>query len=155
MDFIFNKGIPISIPSKIIIPPTGKTWINGLAFNYSKTYQRKYLEGYMTEYEYDRFIKKINFVTENYWPCCFCFYFGYLLAPCTLGMFLCDVGLSFCCPFICIRECKQFLDEAIKKLNDKMLRPRKLRAVIEYGCSTSWIAIYNMNMGENLLKNEE
>ena len=85
MDCIFNKWIPASTPDKVIIPPVGKTWIDGLAYSYSEVFPKEYLGTYMTEKEFKEFIIMVNNMIDGYWPCPTCFFFGYACSLCSLG----------------------------------------------------------------------
>ena len=43
MDCLFNKYIPESTPTRIIIPPASKTFLNGLCKKYSESYPQELL----------------------------------------------------------------------------------------------------------------
>ena len=102
MDFLFNKYVPISTEERIIIPPEGKTWINGFASKYSTKYQYEFLSKYIKENDYKDFIEYINTAIDDYWPCPTCFCFGYLFCLCSVGKILMHfiIGLSFVSIFI-------------------------------------------------------
>lgn len=44
MDCLFNNYIPESTPTRIIIPPASKTFINGLCKKYSEEYPEELQE---------------------------------------------------------------------------------------------------------------
>jgi hypothetical protein len=59
-------------------------------------------------------IDEINDALYNEGPCDLCFCFGYLFCICT-------AGLSFCCPYMCMRDMKLALLRKIESINNKML----------------------------------
>ena len=134
MDYCFNKNIPKSTENRIIIWPRGKTWVNGLSDKYDLKFP-SVLSAYLKEDEYKRAIWNINQTAEDFWPCPTCFCIGYCCCLCTLG-------LSFCCPYICITEAKREIKRKIKHWNETLFIRNGLRIELEFGCSTSWLAIY-------------
>ncbi len=94
MDCCFNKSIPKTEGKTIILRPTSKTFINGLAPSYETTYY-PVLENYISEREYiiamDRIVDELTMM----WPCCFCFTYGYLFCICSVGTFIInEISLS-------------------------------------------------------------
>src|SRR5689334_1141626 len=110
MDCYFNKYIPKSEGNRIILKPTSKTFINGLAASYETTYY-PILAKYISEKEYNYAMNGIADELFMMWPCCFCFTYGYLFCLCTLG-------LSFIIPNCCISEAKIHLLQSIKNANE-------------------------------------
>ena len=55
-------------------------------------------------------MESINDTLFNYFPCPLCWGFGYLCCPFTLG-------LSLCCPAICVGDAKSNLKAVIAKIN--------------------------------------
>ncbi len=133
MDYIFNNFIPRSEENKIIIRPTSKTFINGIAQSYDTTYPEE-LKDYISEREYSYMMNKIMDELMMMWPCCFCFTYGYLFCLCTLG-------LSFILPNCCISEAKIKLIESINEANDLILKNKNLQLSYHQKCSTSWLQI--------------
>jgi hypothetical protein len=84
MDCIFNNYIPETAGRIIILRPTSKTFVNGLAATYDTSYHPM-LKDYISEREYSYAINKIVDDLFMMWPCCFCFTYGYLCSLCTLG----------------------------------------------------------------------
>ena len=97
LDWLFNMQIPESTEHVIVVRPTGKTFITGLAQSYSEDYDQKVFEDYLTKQEYTRIMESINDVLFNFFPCPMCLFCGYLLALPTLG-------LSFLMPNVCISD---------------------------------------------------
>ena len=133
MDCIFNKYIPPSSSQCVVIPPGGKTWLNGLAERYDDTYPRA-LEGFMTREDFKKAMNEINDVLFNYWPCFLCFNFGYFCC-------LCTAGLSFCPSLLCIYDAKENLRTALGRLN-KYWESQGIVWSLHTKCSTSWLELY-------------
>ena len=109
MDFIFKLQIPRSTPGSFIIRPQGKTFITGISSSYHDDhYDKQILGNYLSEAEYKELLKTINLTMHTYWPCSCTIWFGYLLAPFTLG-------LSFLLPNLCISEGKIGLIACIER----------------------------------------
>lgn len=144
MDCIFNKCIPESDERRIILRPTSKTFINGLASSYETDYNPR-LKDYISEREYSYVINKIVDELSMMWPCCFCFSYGYLCC-------LCTVGLSFIFPSCCISEAKLRLLDSIKEANANILNKRNLSLSYQQKCSTSWLQIDILDKEEVMLK---
>ena len=132
MDCIFNKSIPRSTSNVLIIRPTSKTFITGLAGSYDETYSQLLVDRISVE-QWSGAIGKINEALFFYWPCFMCMSFGYCFSLCTLG-------LSFCCPGLRIFEAKKRVLREIEEINKDFARVGiKLRLVTK--CSTSWIEL--------------
>ncbi len=133
MDCAFNKLIPEETNTRIILRPTSKTFINGLASTYDTTYN-PLLKDYITEKEYHYVVNKVVDELSMMWPCCFCFTYGYLFSICTLG-------LSFCFPNFCISEAKITLLKSIEDVNKSILNKKGLKLSYQQKCSASWLQI--------------
>lgn len=132
MDWCFNKCIPKSTQSRVILKPTSKTWVNGLASSYDNKYPQL-LIGKLDEKDFAQSIEAINSTLFNYWPCLFCFTFGYCFCLCTFG-------LSFCPGCCCVSEAKQQLKRVIYHINQRYEeKPIEWKYISK--CSTSWIEI--------------
>ena len=87
MDCILNKLlIPKENDKIIILKPSSKTFIDGVASSYETTYSEK-LRKYISENEFEYIINNINEELILMWPCLFCFSFGYVMCPFTAGKF--------------------------------------------------------------------
>ena len=132
MDCIFNLQIPASTKNKVIIRPVGKTFVNGIANSYSMTYPRELLAGRLNEMDFKNIMEDINEGLMSYWPCCYCFCFGY-------GCALCTLGLSFIGPYICIKDAQDCLEQRIENWNRNSLSQKGLFLSLHVKCSTSWV----------------
>ena len=63
-----------------------------------------------------------------------CFFVGYLLCPCTLG-------LSFMMPNQCIKDAESNLRNSLEYYNRHKFKNRSLRIKLMKRCSTSWIEL--------------
>lgn len=134
MDCIFNVLIiPKSSPSKIIIPPIKKTFINGLSSKYSQEYPEQ-LSTYIDSKTYLECISQINMILNNYWPCTMAFLLSYLCSPCSLG-------LSFFLPKSCFDEAENLLTTVVNQINSQFFNPSKIHLKFIKKCSTSWFEI--------------
>jgi hypothetical protein len=141
MDCLFNTQIPKSTDKLIILRPTSKTFISGLASSYETDFPEQ-LRGYISEREYSYTINRIIDELTMMWPCCFCFTYGYMMCLCTLG-------LSFLFPNCCIEEAKIKLLECISNMNNTVLNKRNLNMSYHQKCSTSWLQIEIKDNEEN------
>ena len=132
MDCIFNAQIPKSTKNCVIIPPSGKTFINGMANSYSMVYPEEYMSSMLDCKDFHNVMENINESICSFWPCCFCFSFGY-------GCALCTLGLSLCCPFICITEARSYVQQRINYWNRCLLLNKKVKLSLRFGYSTSWV----------------
>ena len=140
MDCIFNKFIPKSSNKKIILRPTSKTFISGIAQSYDTTFPNE-LSNIISEKEYSYAINKVIEDAIIWWPCCFCLTYGYAFSICTLG-------LSFCFPMCCVSEAKAQLQSSIIWVNENILHKYNLNLSYKQKCSTSWLEI-DINFNEN------
>ncbi len=132
MDCVFNLAIPKSTKEHVIIRPSGKTFITGIASSYSMTYPKEFLSGILSETDYQNVISDINESIMSFWPCCYCFSFGY-------GCALCTLGLSFIAPYICISDAKDYLLARVQHWNRTYLAQKGITLSIKFACSTSWV----------------
>ena len=109
-DCLFNKQIPASCAAYVVVRPASKTWVNGLAQTYSEEYDSERLAPYISEQEYVQTMERINDILINYFPCPLSWYCGYLCCLFTLG-------LSLLCPYVCISDAQEQLDNFILRLN--------------------------------------
>ena len=131
-DWLFNMQVPDSTATIIVQRPTGKTFINGLAQEYSDEYNEKAFEGYLTRREFQTIMESINDALFSYFPCPMCLFCGYFLALPTLG-------LSLLMPNIGIRDAENQVRRQIEKANIKKLREKGVELVLRKKCSTSWL----------------
>ena len=113
-----------------------KTWVNGLSSAYEANYDLHFFSG--GSLGRGQFIDAIEFFNEevgSMFPCPLCFCYGYCCCLCTLG-------LSFVLPYVCMNDAKERARETLNKLNRDIFHKHGLRIELEYGCSTSWLAVY-------------
>ena len=79
-------------------------------------------------------MKIVNTTLHTYWPCNCVIWFGYLLAPFTLG-------LSFLLPNLCVSDGKSGLISAIERQNRIKLREKGLVLTYVQGWSMSWLEL--------------
>ena len=145
MDCVFNLQIPKSTKERVIIPPSSKTFVNGMANSYSMTYPKEYISSMLTSTEYFNVMNDLNESICSFWPCCFCYSFGY-------GCALCTFGLSFFGPYICINEARDYLEQRISYWNKTFLYPKNVKLSLCFGCSTSWLCFENIGISEQNLE---
>ena len=113
-DFIFNAQIPKSTDKVVVVRPASKTWVNGLAQTYSEVYDER-LSDHIEQREYEQIMERINDMLINYFPCPLSWYCGYLCCIFTLG-------LSLLCPYICIHDAEEQVEQLIRRVNAKKLK---------------------------------
>ena len=133
MDFLFNKFIPPSSDSLIILHPVSKTFINGLSQKYSDLYPFQ-LENLLEKDKFFKCISQINSILATHWPCFPAFFLGYFLS-----CFSC--GCSFCIPYICLNDAENMLFRLLEQQNKDVFYPKGLEISLLKHCSTSWIQI--------------
>ena len=79
-------------------------------------------------------MEQINDMLFTYFPCAMCWGFGYLCCPFTLG-------LSLCCPAICVRDAEQNLRDMITRMNRQKLNKIGLSLSLQKHCGTSWLQV--------------
>lgn len=132
MDCCFNRMIPKSDGGCAVLRPVSKTWVNGLSSSYDEQYPPM-LEGRIETVEFKQTISEINDALFDYWPCFFCFGFGYFFCLCTLG-------LSFCPALVCVRDARGHVEGVLEDINVRF-RGRGITWDLIVRHSTSWIEI--------------
>jgi len=154
-DHLFNKYIPDSSETSVILRPISKTFINGMAASYDNTYD-EILKPYIDKKEFTRIIDRLNTLLTSEFPCCACLFWTYMLSICTLGT-------SFACTYYVVKQAQIKLEEKIEEINKNDLISRKLHLSYNQYCSTSWLELkilnddvinVNMNMNINSEQNE-
>jgi len=119
----------------IILRPIGQRAVNGLYSSYDPTFPAE-LKGVVPQVLFEKDMEHFNHRLQDYWPCPFCFGFGYCCAICTLGM-------SFYCPSMCVSNAVKFGTEYFDQqansraeYYDRQLKFRLVRA-----CCTSWVEV--------------
>ena len=141
VDWLFNMQVPESTPNKIIIRPTGKTYITGIASQYDANYNESLN---LTQPEFKSLISQINRTMDSYWPCTFCFVMSYLLSPFTLG-------LSFCLGHQCTGDAEEALRRTVDRENRLKLSERGYQLVFVKGWSTSWLELIDMKISGEVI----
>ena len=135
MDWIFNLQIPKSQAGALIIRPSGRTFINGVAEEYDiDCYDEELLNGQVSEVDFRYVVGSLNLTLKQFWPCDFAVYLGYILAPFCFG-------LSLLLPYICIKDAKVGLLETLQRMNILKLKDKGLKLVYHQSCSTSWFEL--------------
>ena len=134
-DYIFNLQIPESSNGIVVIRPSGKTFVTGLATAYDEEYDYERFHEHMTEVEFQKIIQPLNDVLMNYFPCPLAWCFGYLCCPFTLG-------LSLLCPAVCVSDAEEELKTRINRLNRKTLANKNITLILMKRCGTSWLEFH-------------
>ena len=138
MECIFNRYVPPSTDSLIIIKPIGQTFINGLSSSYDETFPPA-LQPYIDESMYRKCIIDLNETLINYWPCFCARAMGYFCCLCTMG-------LSFLMPNICISDAEETYTKQLEQYNNSLFNPRGLDVKLRKKCSTSWLEVKITNV---------
>lgn len=75
MDSLFNRcTIPESTSLVLIVRPSGKTWVTGMAsrFDTEGFNEHFFKESGLTEREYEHIIDQMNDLIYSNWPCMLC-----------------------------------------------------------------------------------
>lgn len=130
------KDVPSTDCKRVIIPPlTGTTECFAGIYNaYSERYPQE-LANYMTESEFNLAIGNINDTLLAYWPCCFCFNFGYLCCLPTLG-------LSLFVPYQCADGARQKAVAEMSTLNAKFSSRGLEWRFVRHGNTVSWLEVW-------------
>ena len=119
----------------IKLSPIGQRAINGVYSSYDSNFPPE-LEGIVPKVLYEKDMERFNHRLTDYWPCPFCFGFGYFCCLCTLGM-------SFYCPSVCVASAEKFAVEYFdqqanhrREYYDSQLKFRLVRQ-----CCTSWVEV--------------
>lgn len=138
MDICFNRYIPKSTESTLIIRPSSKTFVNGMAESYSyQSYDAKKLDGILSQREFEAVLEQVNNAIFNEYPCPGCQCFAYCCCLCTLG-------LSCIIPLYQVNSARKNMIKTIDRIN-KELEKRKLKMEHYMEKSTSYIVLYLPN----------
>ena len=122
-DWIFNSQIPDSSSNIVVVRPIAKTFVTGLASAYDEEYDYQRLERHIERGEYQKMMEQINDILINYFPCALAWCFGYLCCPFTLG-------LSLCCPAVCVNDAEEEVRTLIARWNRKKLAEKNITLVL-------------------------
>ena len=103
--------MPSASRSKVCLRGCGQRFANGMSNEYSSVYPRD-LEGIVEESKFRSVMNEINDIMQTYWPCPFCFAFGW-------GCCLCTAGLSLLCPNMCVSEAERYLHKHLQQVNGR------------------------------------
>ena len=119
----------------IVLKPIGQRAVNGIYSSYDPNFPEE-LNGVVPRGLYEKDMERFNHRLQDYWPCPFCFGFGYCCAICTLGM-------SFYCPSMCVSSAAKFATEYFEQQAnnraeyfDSQLKFRLVRS-----CCSSWVEV--------------
>ena len=104
----------------------------------ASSYENKYnciLATYISENDFTFLIDKINDLLLNNWPCCTCFFCGYICCLPTLGC-------SFIFSYTIINDAQKKLCDELYRLNEEKLHSKDLHISYKSECSTSWVRIF-------------
>ncbi len=132
-DSLCNKQIPKSSNTIIVIRPSRSTFVTGLARQYCDKFPAE-LKGVLSQKDFEIIMEQINDTLFVYFPCTLCWGFGYLCCPFTLG-------LSLCCPAICVSDAQKHVKQVIARINRVKLQPLGIKMSLKKGCMTSWLEI--------------
>ncbi|CAI2380374.1 unnamed protein product [Moneuplotes crassus] len=121
-------------------------FITGIASTYHGEYNPETMGEYLEQSLFDDTLEEINDILINYWPCELCFYgFGFFLGILTFG-------LCCLCPYTCIRDAKENLNNKLRSLNRQEFGRRNLEIVLNERCffrSTIDIYVINQRVGDD------
>ena len=60
LDWLFNMQVPESGEDVVIIRPSGKTFVTGLASSYDEDFDAEMLKGRLTMHEFTEMMEKLN-----------------------------------------------------------------------------------------------
>ena len=124
--------IPDSSDNIVVVRPSGKTFVTGLASAFDEEYDAERLTDHIAASEYQKMIETINDTLLNYFPCPLAWCFGYLCCPFTLG-------LSLFCPAVCVNDAEEEIRTMIARWNRKKLAERNVTLVLRKRRGTSWL----------------
>lgn len=108
--------------------------MNGISSCYDDTYPEE-LRGVLSEKEFGEVMHNLNDVIMSYWPCDTCYIFGYVAAPCTLG-------LSLCCPGKCAGMAEQHAHQCLEQFSmKKRYYENNVHWRINKTCFSSWVEV--------------
>jgi hypothetical protein len=134
----FNASLLDDGRRVIKLSPIGQRAINGVYSSYNPNFPAA-LEGIVPKQLYEKDMERFNHRMTDYWPCPFCFGFGYFCCLCTLGM-------SFYCPSMCVASAEKFaveyFDQQANNRREYFDSQLKFRLVRQ--CCASWVEVsYN------------
>ena len=135
MDCCFNRYIPKSKPDLLVIRPSSKTFVNGMAESYAyDAYEEHAMKGILTQSEFQAVVERINNAIYNEYPCPGCQLFAYCCCLCTLG---CSCVIPYCQVKGAMKKARTVIMDLNKKLEDK-----KVKLELKVEKSTSFILMY-------------
>eukprot|EP00455_Lapot_gusevi_P050435 TRINITY_DN730_c0_g1_i1.p1 TRINITY_DN730_c0_g1~~TRINITY_DN730_c0_g1_i1.p1 ORF type:complete len:166 (-),score=22.27 TRINITY_DN730_c0_g1_i1:155-652(-) len=131
----FCRCLPPSRPGVVVVPPVSSTCIGGLYSAYEEDFPPE-LDTYMSPQEYQDAMSQINDTLSNFWPCCYCFSFGWMCCPCTFG-------LSLLIPGICVRDAEHEVRKRMGFINWQMqnVQHRQVQFQLVKNCCSSWVEV--------------
>ena len=130
-DSCFNLQIPKSTSRAVVVRPNAATFVTGLAKSYATEYPHE-LKGYISEPEFASILEAINDTLYTYFPCNFCWFLGY-------GCSIFTLGLSLCCPMVCVADADKQLSDLLVNINKNRLKSKGIKLSLRKKCSTSWL----------------
>ena len=112
----------------------GKHFVNGISSCYDDTFPEE-LRGVLSEKEFGDVMRNLNDTIISFWPCDTCYIFGYVAAPCTLG-------LSLCCPGKCAAMAEQKANHCLEHISmKKRYYENGVTWSLRKTCFQSWVEI--------------
>ena len=135
MDSLFNRcTIPESTALVLIVRPSGKTWVTGMASRFDTERYNDLFFGStgLSEREFVHIIDQLNDLIYSNWPCMLCQCLGYSLCLCTLS-------LSFLYPSEDVNRAEKLARQYISEVNDQTLESKGLVLKLFRRRCTSWL----------------
>ena len=95
------------------LPACGQRFVSGMSNRYRSEYPDA-LRGVVRESDFVSVMAELNDMASTYWPCPFCFAFGW-------GCCLCTAGLSLLCPNMCVSEAERYVDRQLHYINGRKM----------------------------------
>ena len=133
-DWLFNMQIPATTDDCVIVRPTSKTFVTGLAQSYDEEFDFEVLGKHMTRVEFNNMMERLNDNLSSQFPCIYCRIAAYVFCPLTFG-------LSFLCPAQCINDAEESLRHGITRNNRRWLNQRGIDMTLRKQFGTSWIEL--------------
>ena len=118
----------------VVIRPSAKTFINGMASAYDEDFDFDLLTSHMTNNEFTYMMERLNDTFSSQFPCAFCWIMGYICCPFTLGF-------SLYCPAQCINDAEETARNFILRQNRQWLNKRGIEMILIRMRGTSWIEL--------------
>ena len=131
---LFGCLIPESTESTVVIRPTGKTFVTGMASQYDEEFDDERLSKYISQREYTLMMEDINDSVDGMFPCLFCWLIGYILCPFTFG-------LSLLLPAQCVNDAEDNMKYLCTRYNRRLLNEKNIKMVFTKTWCTSWIEL--------------